>query len=268
MNRPNPRGRQERVYTLDAIEVRAADGEEPKITGHAAVFNRWSLDLGGFKERILPGAFTKTLAASDVRALFNHNPDYILGRNTSGTLTLAEDRKGLAVEISPPDTQTIRDLVLEPMRRGDVNQMSFAFTVAPDGDQWREPKKAGQLWERDITEVNGLYDVSPVVFPAYPQTDAALRSLLDQAGIDFSALTALITRSERGLSLTDSDIDLVNGSIAVLRSYLPVEADEASGQTPDEGARANGAADDAEATQPAGPTVGHLRRLLEFAEAA
>ena len=131
--------REERTFALAGVEVRSGDGEPPVIVGHAAVYNRWSEDLGGFKERVLPGAFTKTLVGGDVRALFNHDPNFLLGRTKSGTLTLADEAKGLHFEANPPDTQTIRDLVLEPMRRGDVDQCSFSFSV-PGG--WRRLARA------------------------------------------------------------------------------------------------------------------------------
>src|SRR5262245_46107276 len=107
------------------VNLRAAD-DSPKINGHAAVFGVEADIAGLFWERIEPGAFTKAIGRDDVRALWNHNPDYVLGRNTSGTLRLSEDEKGLAVEIDPPDTQWARDLAIS-IRRGDVSQMSFGF---------------------------------------------------------------------------------------------------------------------------------------------
>ena len=157
------------------IETRA-DGVEV-IKGHAAVFNQLSLDLGGFREQVAPGAFAEAIAKpDDVRALFNHDPNIVLGRNLAGTLSLREDAYGLAIEIVAPATQTVRDLVLEPMKRGDVTQMSFGFSVNPNGDQWA--KNDDGAWIRTLTNVR-LFDVSPVTYPAYPQTDVgvARRSL-------------------------------------------------------------------------------------------
>lgn len=160
-----------RAYRI--VEMRAA-GEDgtPVISGHAAVFNEESEDLGGFVERIAPGAFTNTLTRADVRALWNHNADYPLGRMKSGTLTLAEDERGLAFEIQVPDTQYGRDLVVS-MKRGDVDQMSFAFATIKDN--WEQVD--GRV-VRTLLEVE-LYDVSPVTYPAYPQTSAAVRSKLE-----------------------------------------------------------------------------------------
>ena len=160
-----------RVFDIDKIEVRAADGDSPaKLIGHAAIFNKLSDDLGGFKERIAPGAFADSLG-NDVRALFNHNPDLILGRTKAGTLALEEDKRGLRVEIDPPDTQVARDL-MESVKRGDISQMSFGFFTLDDDF---ERKRDGTII-RTLKKVD-LFDVSPVTFPAYPQTKIAMRSL-------------------------------------------------------------------------------------------
>ncbi|QXE85979.1 HK97 family phage prohead protease [Geomonas nitrogeniifigens] len=160
------------------LELRAGgSAAAPMIRGHAALFNSPSeLLCGCFREIILPGAFTDALATSDVRALFNHDPNMILGRTAAGTLRLKEDETGLAIEIDPPDTTCGRDLQIS-MKRGDVNQMSFGFTIAEDGDEWtRDPDGTGN-WTRTISKVERLYDVSPVTYPAYPETDCAVRSL-------------------------------------------------------------------------------------------
>jgi len=141
------------------------------ITGHAAIFNSRSEDLGGFVEIISPGAFSAAIGKSDIRALWNHNSDIVLGRTKSGTLTVREDERGLFVDIIPPDTQQARDLVAS-IERGDVDQMSFAFTVR--ASDWKEE---GENWLRTITEVEQLYDVSPVTYPAYENTDVSARSL-------------------------------------------------------------------------------------------
>ena len=154
-------------------ELRVSNGDQPKITGYAAVFNSLSDDLGGFREQIKRGAFKRTLdAGADVRALVDHDPSRILGRTTAGTLTVREDRNGLLVEIDPPDTTAGRD-ILESIRRGDVSQMSFAFSVPPGGEKWVDD---GKTATRTLTDVD-LYDVSAVSFPAYPDTSVAVRSL-------------------------------------------------------------------------------------------
>lgn len=162
-----------RSFMLDQVRVEARDDGKRRIVGHAAVFNQLSEDLGGFREQIAPGAFAEAVEKDDVRALYNHNPDHILGRNVAGTLKIAEDARGLAIEIDPPDTQISRDLLVS-IDRGDINQMSFGFSVRESGQRWTEDDN-GQVI-RTLTKVR-LYDVSPVTFPAYPQTDVAARDL-------------------------------------------------------------------------------------------
>lgn len=153
-----------------AHDLRASkDGGTPKLAGYAAVFESYSLDMG-FRERIAQGAFTQALARSDTRALFNHDPNYVLGRQQAGTLTLREDEQGLYMENTPPDTQWARDLMVSIERR-DISQMSFGFTVKQD--DWR---KVDGEWVRTLLEIDQLFDVSPVTFPAYPDTQVALRS--------------------------------------------------------------------------------------------
>jgi HK97 family phage prohead protease len=154
------------------FEIRM-DGETESrtVAGYAAVFNKDSQDLGGFTERIASGAFAAALKVSDVRALFNHDPNHILARNTSGTLRLLEDENGLRYEFDAPNTTLGNDL-LEMIRRGDVNQSSFGFTV--EKDSWEE--RDGKVY-RTIKQVKRLYDVSPVTYPAYPDATVAVRSM-------------------------------------------------------------------------------------------
>lgn len=178
-----------------AKEVRLdTSGGAPKIRGYAAVFNTLSEDLGGFREQIATGAFTDALGSSDVRALINHDPNHVLGRSTSGTLTMREDATGLAVEIVPPDTQSARDLV-ELMKRGDVSQMSFAFTVGKEDQQWT--RDGSGPWLRTIKKVARLFDVSVVTYPAYPATSAAVRALEEVRAADESAAAQLQAAKDR-----------------------------------------------------------------------
>lgn len=156
--------------TVDEVEDRGA--KKPVIRGHAAVFNQLSNDLGGFREQITPGAFAEAIQLDDVRALVNHESSKVLGRNKSGTLRLSEDATGLLVEIDPPDTTYARDL-LESMRRGDITQMSFGFGVKPGGQDWAKDDEGRTI--RTLKKLR-LFDVSPVTYPAYPQTDVAVRS--------------------------------------------------------------------------------------------
>jgi len=162
------------------VEIRAKNEEEsaaPCIRGHAAVFNTPSELLAGcFREVISPGAFAEAFKEYDTRALFNHNPNFVLGRASAGTLRMQEDADGLAIEIDPPDTSFARDLEVS-MRRGDIKEMSFGFSVAENGQRWeRDPDGSGN-WTRTITKFERIYDVSPVTYPAYTETDCAMRSL-------------------------------------------------------------------------------------------
>ena len=148
-------------------EARAVEGRT--VEGYASVFNSMSEDLGGFREIILPGAFKNALN-DDVRALYNHDSNYLLARTTSGTLELKEDDKGLYYRFEMPNTSYGNDL-LELYRRGDLTQSSFGFTV--DKDSWR--MEEGQHI-RYIESVSSLFDVSAVVYPAYAQASSGLRS--------------------------------------------------------------------------------------------
>jgi HK97 family phage prohead protease len=168
----------EREYRIQKNAIRAKKGEKPGIEGHAAVFNQLSVDLGWFRERIMPGAFTANLKASpDVRCLFNHDPNLILGRTTAGTLRLKEDDKGLFYDCDTPDTQTARDLQTS-IERGDVDQCSFGFMVRkqkwseePDPD---DPTGKSMMNVREVHDAE-LFDVSPVTYPAYTGTDVSKR---------------------------------------------------------------------------------------------
>lgn len=164
-----------RSFVLDGIKIerRADDSKVITLRGHAAVFNSLSEDLGGFREQIVPGAFKEAIETDDIRALFNHDPNFVLGRNRANTLTLAEDARGLAIAITPPDTQVARDLITS-MERGDITQMSFAFRIKPNGEDWAKNDEG--IWIRSVKRVR-LYDVSPVTYPAYTATDIAVRSL-------------------------------------------------------------------------------------------
>ena len=156
----------------DLVVESRADGRAA-IVGYAAVYNRLSLDLGGFREMILPGAFDKVLSRErgrqDVVALFNHNSDIVLGRTSSGTLELSSDDKGLRYVVTPPVS---RADVLELIQRRDVKGSSFAFTVDPKGEAFVPDEKGNAV--RHIREVSGLYDVGPVLVPAYPASTASV----------------------------------------------------------------------------------------------
>lgn len=214
-----------RSWPLAEVRVIGSD-EGPTISGYAAVFNAPSETLSDpfgltWTERIKRGAFSKTLQEQDVRALVNHDPNYVLGRNRAGTLQLKENSKGLQVEITPPDTQWARDL-LTSMRRGDVSQMSFAFQVVQD--DWTESSKREMLF-RELQEVK-LYDVSVVTFPAYPQSSAVVRSAWESMGIDTETLSSALLRTQAGLPLECADASCLRTAIAALSAQLPIEPEQ------------------------------------------
>lgn len=154
------------------LELRADPPEQEggllRFGGYAAVFNTLT-DIYDFREQIAPGAFTGSLQSDDIRCLFNHDANHVLGRNRSGTLRLSEDERGLFFEVDAPGAQWARDLHIS-VQRGDVNQCSFAFECIRD--QWRT---VNGVEERTLLEVK-LLDVSIVTYPAYPSTLAVARS--------------------------------------------------------------------------------------------
>jgi len=160
-----------RCLALDQGEIRAEGDKAPRLTGYAAKFGIVT-DLGWFREKIKAGAFDAALKDSDCRALKNHDPNLLLGRESSGTLRLQANSVGLKFEIDVPDTTTGRDTV-EEVRRGDLAGCSFSFTVAED--EWVH--KEGEQSERTIVRIGKLYDVGPVTYPAYEDTTVVARSV-------------------------------------------------------------------------------------------
>lgn len=163
---------EQRAINFEAAEFRFADDDKKVLEGYASVFNS-KTDLGRFDEVIEPGAFSRALSEDqDVRALIDHDSGRIIGRTKNGTLELREDAKGLHSRITLPDTQDGRDLATL-IERGDLDAMSFGFTVK--GDRWE--KQEGRN-TRHISDVD-LWDVSVVAFPAYADSSVALRSMPD-----------------------------------------------------------------------------------------
>jgi HK97 family phage prohead protease len=171
----------ERRYFHSKVELRAASDSQPAmVRGYAATYNNASNPLmssqGEFVETIEPGFFDGVLD-NDVRALFNHDQNLILARsnNGQGTLRLFTDDVGLGYEFTPPDTSAGRDLTVS-ISRGDVDSSSFAFRVKQGGDSWA--RQDGML-VRTLRAggCESLLDVSPVVYPAYPDTAVSVRSL-------------------------------------------------------------------------------------------
>lgn len=162
----------ERRFTSVAVEVRAGS-DKHVIGGYAAKFDRHSQNLGGFVERIAPGAFNKSRGNGwpGVLARYNHDDNMVLGTIGGGTLRLGVDEVGLTYEVDLPNS---RSDVYELVQRGDVRQSSFAFTTDLDGDEWSQTDQG--FPQRTLTSVR-LYDVAPVNTPAYEDTSVGMRSI-------------------------------------------------------------------------------------------
>ena len=149
--------------------------ESRHVEGYAAVFNEWSQDLGGFREKIDPKAFESVIERSDVFALLDHDRSRgILARCKYGdeiSLRLSVDDHGLRYEFDAPETE-LGNQLLACLTRGEIDASSFAFTVLDD--VWT---RNGDIYERTITQIDELFDVSPVYSPAYTQTECDLRGL-------------------------------------------------------------------------------------------
>lgn len=196
-----------RAWPVERLEVRAAEGAAPVIEGYAAVFNELSVDLGGFRERIEPGAFSRSLLDNDIRALWEHNPLYVIGRNRANTLELAEDDRGLSMSAEPPATGWAADL-LRSMKRGDINQMSFGFFVRQD--EWHDEDG---ILVRVLKDVD-LFDVSVVTYPAYLQTSAEARARAssykgDSAGEDAGDMEPGQARTRARRAARQREIEIV-----------------------------------------------------------
>lgn len=152
------------------------ESEGNRLVGYAAVYSpAMSEDLGGFKERIHPGAFDASLEKNaDIRALWDHNTSQPLARTTNNTLRLSSDKRGLRVEIELPEGVSYADDLRQLVRSGVVNQMSFGFMVPPGGDSWDKDEDGNAV--RTLHQID-LHEVSVVSIPAYPDTTVALRGL-------------------------------------------------------------------------------------------
>ncbi|MGO1048795.1 HK97 family phage prohead protease [Crossiella sp. CA198] len=158
-----------RTLTLPVEHRQAQDATGTTMTGYAWVYGQWSRDLGGFVEQIAPDVRYEP-HHGDVLALANHDRNLVLGRLSSGTLRLVPDARGMRYEVDMPDTTAGRDWA-ELLRRGDIAGSSFTFFA--DEDEWEE---RDGLVRRTLTRIT-VVDIGPVTVPAYPQAEAAMRSL-------------------------------------------------------------------------------------------
>lgn len=166
----------ERRYNPLTVECRAENGN--RISGYASVFydgtpaTEYRI-MKNAVERVMPTAFDSAIQEQqDVRALFNHDNNYVLGRTKSNTLKLSIDNRGLNYEIEPSESSIYKDLLIS-INRGDVTGSSIGFNVAADGSVW---KREGDTDVREIHTFETIVDVSPVTFPAFEGTTAGVRS--------------------------------------------------------------------------------------------
>jgi len=178
------------------------------LDSYAAVYNSDSEWMGGFYEQIATGAFDDVME-NDVRAYFNHDENLLLGRVSSGTLRISTDKRGLFYEVDLPNTTYANDLA-ELMKRGDVNQSSFAFLI--EKDRWEQ--RDGVTY-RIIEKVSRLLDVSPVSQPAYPDATSELKRDLETETKE-EAKAASVENTESEVAETkaeDSDLYLYKSKI-------------------------------------------------------
>lgn len=157
------------IRLLGGSELRAG-GDSRKIEGRSIVFNSLSQDFGGWKEKISPDAISdEIINASDILFLLNHSDSRgILGRKRKGSGSLSTEIRedGVYFSFDAPQT-SLGDELLEYLRRGDITQCSFAFTV--DDDDWKEQEDGTYI--RTIKKFHKIYDMSAVYTPAYTDTE-------------------------------------------------------------------------------------------------
>lgn len=192
-----------RFHAAKEIELRAyapaEDGAQRDIGGYAAVFNSPTMIGSYFREQVAPGAFTDAIKNCDVRALFNHDANYVIGRNVSKTLVMTEDDRGLTWRASPPDTTWARDLAVS-IDRGDISGCSFSFV--PTVEEW---DYAGDVPLRTIIACE-LYDVSAVTYPAYDDTSVSLRDGQSPEARAKEVFDAAIATRDAGLVVSPSTL--------------------------------------------------------------
>ena len=211
--------RELRYLSFDNWELREDGDKPPRLVGYASVFNQEAEIFGLWREMVAPGAFKKTIAENDIRALWNHNTDLVLGRNKAKTLQLSEDKHGLNAEITPPDTQAGRDAVTS-INRGDVSQMSIAFQTIKQ--EWQEPENKKDLPLRILKEIK-LFEVSPVTFPAFESTNIQTRSglYLPDGEIDpLEEARRLMRCAEWGLNLTAEQRQIIAAAVELYKPFL------------------------------------------------
>jgi HK97 family phage prohead protease len=209
-------GVETRRINVNEFEIReASESDGMTFVGYGAVFNSPSQPLP-FIERIAPGAFSRSLRSrNEIKLFVNHDTSRVLASKRAGTLRLAEDSHGLRVEADLPDTTDGRDMATL-IKRGDVDSMSFGFSVPKGGDSWSDD---GQ--ERELREVR-LHEVSIVTaWPAYEATSTSVRSLdglVDATGIEAEKLNEALSALEKGETLDDELASVLDQAVTKLRA--------------------------------------------------
>jgi len=187
---------------LAEVSLRGAVDESPTIVMHVP-FESPSVEMMGFTETIAPGAFARTIKngsrakKDDIVSLWNHDPNWVLGRQSNRTLALEEGDAGLDGTVTLDGQDAMHRHFARRVERRDVLGASFGFETLRDRWTYAQDGTAS----RELLEVR-LFDVSPVTFPAYPESAAEARSALDVAatrsGLDVAGLATLLREVERG----------------------------------------------------------------------
>ena len=216
-----------RTHSTD-FQIRQDETGGMLFEGYAAIFNSASEPLP-FTEKIAPGAFRNSLRSrNDIKILWNHDTGAVLGSTRAGTLKLYEDERGLRVTAQLPNTTLGRDTA-ELIRRGDVNAMSFGFSVPKNGDSWNDDGT-----ERTLHQVR-LHEVSIVAFPAYTATSGTatvrgLDKIAKRADVDADQLADALLKIESGMSMSLEEKSLITKVLDTLAPEANTPQDEYDGQ--------------------------------------
>jgi HK97 family phage prohead protease len=211
----------EQRVNVAGFEIRE-ESDGMHFTGYAALFDSPSEPLP-FTERIAKGAFKRSLRQrNDIKFLWNHDSGEILGSTRAKTMTLSEDDRGLKVEGMLPNTSRGRD-VAELLRRGDVDAMSFGFSVPQGGDTWSNDGS-----ERTLKSVR-LHEVSVVAWPAYTATAGTVsvrkfEETAKRAEVSAEALADALGKIEDGLNITSEEQEMLSRVIDTLAPEAVAEA--------------------------------------------
>lgn len=214
---------EKRFIPLDGDNIEVRQSAEGKREIHMKIpYNSWSFDLGGFKERILPGFFDESIADGKIQSFWGHDRSLPLGRQGNETLRF-EDKKSHVVAIAtPPDTQWGRDALIAT-EGGFVEGASFTFRAIED--KWTAFEKSNKLDERDL--IKGIVtEFSPVTQPAYPRSGIQARSMLAGVGIDLDIITAAFEARGAGRELDADSQEVVRSAIGALTDLLPQETEQ------------------------------------------